>query len=181
MKQSLLTASWGSHASSSPFEGLPFRVTPTARLKLAKRVSNMLMFTESGTISVQVEGVIEGWWDRLRLEQILTNLLSNAVKYGAGRPITVEVGASGPGGDVWIAVRDRGIGMTPDELGRIFGRFERGVSERNYGGLGLGLWIVRQVVDAMGGSVTVDSAPEHGSTFTVRLPHAVESRPSLQA
>ena len=114
----------------------------------------------------------EDCWDRLRLEQILTNLLSNAVKYGAGRPISVEVGAAGPGNDAdaWIAVRDRGIGMSADELGRIFGRFERGVSERNYGGLGLGLWIVRQIVDAMGGSITVDSAPERGSTFTVRLP-----------
>ena len=69
-----------------------------------------------------------------------------------------------------VAVRDHGIGMSPDELGRIFGRFERGVSERNYGGLGLGLWIVRQVVDAMGGSIAVESALERGSTFTVRLP-----------
>ncbi len=127
---------------------------------------------EGGAIEVQATAGIAGSWDRLRLEQILTNLLSNAVKYGAGRPITVEVGAAGPGddADVWIAVRDRGIGMSTDELGRIFGRFERGVSERNYGGLGLGLWIVQQVVDAMRGTIAVDSAPERGSTFTVRLP-----------
>jgi signal transduction histidine kinase len=127
---------------------------------------------EAGAIEVKVAGAVSGVWDRLRLEQILTNLLSNAVKYGAGRPITVEVAASSPAADaeVSIAVRDRGIGMSPDELGRIFGRFERGVSERNYGGLGLGLWIVRQVVDAMGGSIAVESAPERGSTFTVRLP-----------
>ena len=128
---------------------------------------------DAGAIEVKVTGPRRRKsWDRLRLEQILTNLLSNAVKYGAGRPISVEVGATGAGddADVWFAVRDRGIGMSPDELGRIFGRFERGVSERNYGGLGLGLWIVRQVVDAMGGSITVDSAPERGSTFTVRLP-----------
>ena len=127
---------------------------------------------EAGAIEVKVVGAVAGVWDRLRLEQVLTNLLSNAVKYGAGRPITVEVTATGPGADadVSIAVRDRGIGMSPDELGRIFGRFERGASERNYGGLGLGLWIVRQVVDAMGGSIVVESTPEHGSTFTVRLP-----------
>jgi signal transduction histidine kinase len=126
----------------------------------------------AAAIEVRVAGRVEGVWDRLRVEQILTNLLSNAVKYGAGRPITVEVGAAGPGDDaeVWFAVRDLGIGMSTDELGRIFGRFERGVPERNYGGLGLGLWIVRQVVDAMGGTIAVDSAPERGSTFTVRLP-----------
>ena len=121
---------------------------------------------------MQAAAPVEGSWDRLRLEQILTNLLSNAVKYGAGRPISVEVGAAGPGDDAeaWIAVRDRGIGMSEGELGRIFGRFERAVSERNYGGLGLGLWIVRQVVDAMGGSISVESQPDRGSTFTVRLP-----------
>jgi nitrogen fixation/metabolism regulation signal transduction histidine kinase len=127
---------------------------------------------DAGTIDVQADSPVEGLWDRLRLEQILTNLLSNAVKYGAGRPIAVEVGAAGPGDDAeaWLAVRDRGIGMSEGELGRIFGRFERAVSERNYGGLGLGLWIVRQVVDAMGGSISVESQPDRGSTFTVRLP-----------
>jgi len=126
----------------------------------------------AGAIDVQAGAGIAGSWDRLRLEQILTNLLSNAVKYGAGRPISVEVGAAGPGddGEARIAVRDRGIGMSEAELGRIFGRFERAVSERNYGGLGLGLWIVRQVVDAMGGSISVESQPDRGSTFTVRLP-----------
>jgi signal transduction histidine kinase len=127
---------------------------------------------EIATVDVHAASPVEGLWDRLRLEQILTNLLSNAVKYGAGRPISVEVGAAGPGADAeaWIAVRDRGIGMSEGELGRIFGRFERAVSERNYGGLGLGLWIVRQVVDAMGGTISVESQPDRGSTFTVRLP-----------
>jgi signal transduction histidine kinase len=123
---------------------------------------------------VQTPAAIGGSWDRLRLEQILTNLLSNAVKYGDGRAISVEVGTTGPGdgAEAWISVRDHGIGMSSDELGRIFGRFERAVSERNYGGLGLGLWIVRQVVDAMGGAVSVESQPGDGSTFTVRLPRS---------
>ena len=128
--------------------------------------------TEAATILVHVATAIEGSWDRLRLEQILTNLLSNAVKYGAGRPIAVEIGVTGPEADaeVWIAVRDRGIGMSAEDLGRVFGRFERAASTRNYGGLGLGLWIVRQVVEAMGGSISAESEPGHGSTFTVRLP-----------
>jgi signal transduction histidine kinase len=127
---------------------------------------------EAAAVDVNVAGAIDGVWDRLRLEQILTNLLSNAVKYGAGRPISVEVGVTGGGDDaqVWIAVRDQGIGMSSEDLGRVFGRFERAVSERNYGGLGLGLWIVRQVVEAMGGTVSAESQPDRGSTFTVRLP-----------
>jgi signal transduction histidine kinase len=127
---------------------------------------------EARTIHVHVTGAIMGSWDRLRLEQILTNLLSNAVKYGGGKPITVEVGLTGPEPDaeIWFAVRDRGIGMGAEDLGRVFGRFERAASTRNYGGLGLGLWIVRQVVDAMGGSISAESDPGRGSTFTVRLP-----------
>jgi signal transduction histidine kinase len=129
---------------------------------------------EPGVIEVQADGPVVGFWDRLRLEQILTNLLSNAVKYGAGKPIMVEVestaAAAGDGKAASIAVRDQGIGISAAELGRIFGRFERATSERNYGGLGLGLWIVRQVVEAMGGTITVDSTPDRGSTFTVRLP-----------
>jgi signal transduction histidine kinase len=127
---------------------------------------------DAGTIHVHMGAAVQGAWDRMRLEQILTNLLSNAVKYGAGKPIAVEVGVTGPEADaeVWLAVRDRGIGMAADDLGRIFGRFERAASTRNYGGLGLGLWIVRQVVDAMGGSISAESEPGHGSTFTVRLP-----------
>jgi signal transduction histidine kinase len=127
---------------------------------------------EASPINVHVEGVVNGVWDRMRLEQILTNLVSNAVKYGAGRPIAVAVRANGAGDDpaAWVVVSDQGIGMSSDDLGRIFGRFERAVSGRNYGGLGLGLWIVRQVLDAMGGSIAVESEPGRGSTFTVRLP-----------
>jgi len=89
-----------------------------------------------------------------------------------GRPISVEFGPVGPedGSDVSIAVRDRGIGMSPDVLGRIFDRFERAVTDREYGGFGLGLWIARQVVQAMDGTITAESEPGRGSTFTVRLP-----------
>jgi len=127
---------------------------------------------EPGIIDVKQTGPVEGFWDRWRLDQILTNLLSNAIKYGQGRPISVEFGPVGPedGSDVSIAVRDRGIGMSPDVLGRIFDRFERAVTDREYGGFGLGLWIARQVVQAMDGTITAESEPGRGSTFTVRLP-----------
>jgi len=127
---------------------------------------------EPGTIDVKQTAPVEGFWDRWRMDQILTNLLSNAIKYGQGRPISVEFGPLGPeaGSDISIAVRDRGIGMSRDVLDRIFDRFERAVTDREYGGLGLGLWIARQVVEAMGGTIAAESDPGRGSTFTVRLP-----------
>jgi len=127
---------------------------------------------EPGTIDVKQTAPVEGFWDRWRMDQILTNLLSNAIKYGQGRPISVEFSPLGPeaGSDISIAVRDRGIGMSRDVLDRIFDRFERAVTDREYGGLGLGLWIARQVVEAMGGTIAAESDPGRGSTFTVRLP-----------
>jgi signal transduction histidine kinase len=101
---------------------------------------------------------------------VLTNLLSNAIKYGGGRPVRVAVRREGT--DAVIEVEDRGIGIAPDVQDRIFGRFERAVSGREYGGLGLGLWIVRRIVEAHGGTVRLTSEPERGSTFGVVLPAA---------
>ena len=109
-----------------------------------------------------------GQWDRLRLDQVVTNLLSNAVKYGRGNPIQVETEATG--GQVRLFVKDGGIGIASEDLSRLFNRFERAVSERNYGGFGLGLWITRQIVEAMGGRIHVTSQLGVGSTFTVELP-----------
>ncbi len=111
---------------------------------------------------------LTGRWDLLRLEQVVTNLVDNAVKYGEGRPIHVKV--EGTEGGVRLTVRDEGIGIAPEALPRLFGRFERAVSERHYGGLGLGLYITRTLVESMGGQVRVESEPGRGSTFTVELP-----------
>ena len=111
---------------------------------------------------------IRGRWDRLRIEQIVTNLLSNAIKYGRGQPIEVDVRDTDD--TVRITVSDRGIGIEREALGRIFGRFERAVSLRNFGGLGLGLFIARQFAEAHGGSIVAQSQPQVGSTFTVVLP-----------
>jgi signal transduction histidine kinase len=69
-----------------------------------------------------------------------------------------------------LTVRDEGIGIAPEALPRLFGRFERAVSDRQYGGLGLGLYISRQLVEAMDGRVRVDSRLGEGATFTVELP-----------
>ncbi len=106
--------------------------------------------------------------DRLRLDQALSNLVSNAVKYGAGGPIHVRVESSQT--LARVSVRDHGIGIPPEHQTRIFDRFERAVSSRNFGGFGLGLWIVRQIADAHGGAVRLQSEPGQGATFTLELP-----------
>jgi signal transduction histidine kinase len=111
---------------------------------------------------------LAGFWDRTRLESVATNLLTNALKFGAGAPVDVE--ASEADGVATLRIRDRGIGIAPEDQARIFDRFERAASFRHYGGMGLGLWLSRAIVEGMGGRIEVDSEPGRGSTFTVRLP-----------
>lgn len=109
--------------------------------------------------------------DRLALEQILDNLVSNAIKYGAGKPIVVSANVEAEKGIACICVRDEGPGISPADQTRIFQRFERAVRPgERAGGFGVGLWLVRQLCDAMGGTIEVTSAPEMGSTFCVTLP-----------
>jgi signal transduction histidine kinase len=107
--------------------------------------------------------------DRTRLEQVAANLIDNAVKYtAAGGRIDVTVGREE--GQVVLSVRDTGVGIRPDELPRIWDRLFRGDASRSERGLGLGLSLVRAIVEAHGGTVEVQSEPGEGSTFTVRLP-----------
>ena len=120
------------------------------------------------TIAVCAPGAVEGHWDRTRLDQVVTNLLSNAIKFGRGAPIDLRVDAEGEAAR--LAVCDRGIGIPPDKVASIFERFTRGVSSRHYGGLGLGLYIVAQIVQALGGELEVESTLGEGSTFTITLP-----------
>jgi PAS domain S-box-containing protein len=136
--------------------------------EVARDVAGRFPEAESHQITIDAPTAIEGRWDRLRVEQVITNLLSNAVTYGEGRPITITVRCVGARAEIVVA--DQGIGIAPEALSRIFERFERAASGRQYGGLGLGLWIVRQLVEAMDGSIGVESALGRGSTFTVRLP-----------
>jgi signal transduction histidine kinase len=119
-------------------------------------------------IHVSAEDGIIGDWDRDRLDQVLTNLIENGLKYGGGRPVDVRVRRCGT--EAQVSVSDTGIGIDRASLERIFGRFERAVSERHYGGFGLGLWIARELVEAHGGTITVESEPGKGSTFCMRLP-----------
>jgi signal transduction histidine kinase len=119
-------------------------------------------------LEVAADGPVRCSFDAARMEQVISNLVSNAIKYGRGHP--VRIAARLDGDHARVDVEDRGIGIAPTDLERIFGRFERAVSGRQYAGLGLGLWIVRRLVDAHGGTVRVRSALGQGSTFTVELP-----------
>jgi signal transduction histidine kinase len=115
-----------------------------------------------------IEGEVSGLLDQLAVEQIADNLLSNAVKYGAGEPIEVSLVRNGT--KAQLTVQDHGIGISEEDRARIFGAFERAVTRREQGGFGIGLWVVRQLVDAMHGEIHVTSRPAEGSTFTVTLP-----------
>ncbi|WP_437275188.1 AAA family ATPase [Sorangium sp. So ce375] len=119
---------------------------------------------------LDLEGPVVGHWDASRMEQVLINLLSNAMKYGAGTPIHVVVRREGD--RALLLVRDHGMGIAEADQARIFERFERAVSIRNFGGLGLGLYIVRWIVASHGGAIHVESQPGAGATFIVELPLA---------
>jgi signal transduction histidine kinase len=113
--------------------------------------------------------------DRLALEQILDNLLLNAIKYGNGKPI--EVAAFSDRETFRLQVRDNGIGMSQADQQRIFEPFERAIAYDTTAGFGVGLWVVRQLVDAMAGSIRIESTPDVGTTFTVTLPRNVMQEP----
>jgi signal transduction histidine kinase len=111
---------------------------------------------------------VTGWWDRLRLEQIVGNLLSNALRYGAGAPISIRI--AGDGDTARLCVRDLGIGIAAEDLPRIFQRFERARNVGRSTGFGIGLWVVAELCRAMGGAVDVESELGRGTAVSVVLP-----------
>ncbi|NTX49850.1 MASE1 domain-containing protein [Myxococcus sp. CA039A] len=111
---------------------------------------------------------VRGWLDPGRVEQALSNLVSNAIKFGAGGE--VDVSLSQVGGRARLVVTDRGIGVPPEAVERIFGPFERAVSTQEYGGLGMGLYLTRRIAEAHGGSVQVSSTRGAGASFVLELP-----------
>ncbi len=125
--------------------------------------------TKSGSSLIKnIEPDITGVWDDFRLEQIVTNLISNAIKYGDGKPIEIHLRRYHQ--NALLEIHDQGIGIPENKQKKIFERFERAVSETSYKGLGLGLWIVKEIVTALKGKVWVASALNKGSVFSVELP-----------
>ncbi|MBW8756033.1 MAG: hybrid sensor histidine kinase/response regulator [Burkholderiales bacterium] len=130
-------------------------------------------------ITLEADGVdAVGEWDEFRLEQVVVNLLTNALRYGAGKPIRVELDQL-PGAAA-IRVTDQGVGIAPDDRERVFEQFVRVGERARTPGLGLGLYITKQLVEAHGGTISVESTLGEGSTFTVALPIASAQAPALR-
>ena len=152
---------------------LSIRREPVDLPALVRRVAEDLApCTDDGAslLQVQADQPIEGYWDAFRVEQIVVNLISNALRYGQGKP--VEISLAQTKNSAVIEVRDHGIGIVAKDQERIFDAFERVMHQDRTGGLGLGLFITKQLVDAHGGAITLQSQPGHGALFSVTLPLA---------
>ena len=119
-------------------------------------------------VELELPAGLSGNWDPHRVEQVLVNLVSNACKYGEGS--LIRISARRQGDMVEFSVADKGMGIPPARLPHIFDRFERAVEDSKISGLGLGLYITKQIISAHGGTIQVESQPGDGATFTVRLP-----------
>jgi signal transduction histidine kinase len=160
-----------SHELRTPLTALSLQLDGLAR-SLARSPESPEQARTARKVAMAVR--VLGRWDRSRVDQALTNLLSNALKYGAGSP--VDIALADLGDRATIAVRDRGIGIAPEDRERVFGRFERAVSSSHYGGLGLGLYITQEIARAHGGSIVIESEPGAGATFILTLPRQEPSR-----
>ncbi len=157
-------------SSELPEEPLALQRKPVELTALVRDVVDRYRAEHGPRLGLSVDGPVTGRWDHRRIAQVVENLVANALKFGGEREIEVRVEQ---GGDVArLVVADHGIGIAPEDQARIFERFERAASLRHFGGLGLGLWLVRRCVEAHGGTVEVASSLGQGSTFTVSLPLA---------
>lgn len=124
--------------------------------------------TSDTPIYVETPKPAVGKWDRFRIEQVIENLITNALKYGGGKPVKVRVESEGDRGR--LIVEDKGIGIPKEHHHRIFERYERATSKQNISGLGLGLYIVKEIVEMHDGEVSVESEYGEGARFIVTLP-----------
>ncbi|WP_292037701.1 hybrid sensor histidine kinase/response regulator [Massilia sp. UBA6681] len=140
-------------------------------MDLLERVVSDLSLQAAATgckLSLQPHPPVEGCWDEFRIEQVVVNLLTNALRYGGGQPVEVSVQYAED--TVRIDVRDEGKGIAQSDLERIFEPYERGARNGEPKGLGLGLYISRQLAISHGGELRVTSKPGEGSTFSLILP-----------
>jgi signal transduction histidine kinase len=165
-------------------ERIPMNAAPMDLGLLADELADEVALSYPGrTLDVHRDGDLRGHWDRDRLAQLLSNLLTNAFKYGAAGPVRVELHDAGD--DVILAIRNSGPPIPADALPHLFEPLRWRDEERagrdhgSYRSVGLGLFIVREIAKAHGGTVTVESATNDGTTFTVRLPR--HARPDASA
>ena len=119
-------------------------------------------------ITINIRAKCEGFWDRFRIEQVITNLFTNALKYGNRKPVTVLVHRVGS--NAILSVHDQGLGIAPKDQDRIFQRFERASNDNNISGLGLGLFITRQILELHRGRIWLESELGRGTSFFIELP-----------
>lgn len=150
---------------------LSIRPTQVQLMSLLERVVSDLSLqaaTTGSSLTLQPHDPVSGCWDEFRVEQVIVNLLTNALRYGGGQPVQVSVEQVGE--CVRIDVRDGGKGIAPGDLERIFEPYERGARNGEPKGLGLGLYISRQLAISHSGELRVTSNPGEGSTFSLMLP-----------
>jgi len=140
---------------------------PALLARVVGNLSNQALAAGSA-ITLHADVPVTALWDEFRIEQVIINLLTNALRYGEGKPVSVSLSLLPQG--ACISVRDQGRGISASDQQRIFEQFERVASQDGTGGLGLGLYITRQLVEAHGGSISVQSTPGEGSVFSVTLP-----------
>lgn len=124
--------------------------------------------TAGSSFELDIQPDVTGTWDEFRIEQIIINLITNALRYGDAKTIAVTLTATDVSAE--LKVRDHGLGISPAEQARIFEKFERGDTQKASEGLGMGLYIARQLAEAHKGTLVVDSTLGTGSTFTLTLP-----------
>jgi len=150
---------------------LSIRPASVELMSLLERVVSDLSLqadTTGTSLILRPHGPVTGWWDEFRIEQVIVNLLTNALRYGGGKPVEIDV--SEEEGRVRVDVRDQGKGIAPEDIERIFEPYERGARNGEPKGLGLGLYISRQLAASHGGELRVASTLGEGSTFSLVLP-----------
>ncbi|HEX8953669.1 MAG TPA: PAS domain-containing protein, partial [Polyangia bacterium] len=160
---------------------LPISPAPTDLAEVARAIVDELRAAEpERRIELEIHGDPRGVWDPARLGEVMSNLVGNALVHGAaGAPVRVAIDVAGD--DIWLRVHNDGAPIAPREIAELFEPFRRGSRAAHTRGLGLGLYIVREIVLAHDGAVTVESTPADGTTFIVRLPRGARQSVALVA